>query len=62
MDSYQLRKHHIKAFSKLSLSERLSWIFAQRQFLSRFMDREARQINRKIRRNGKKYFKDANLA
>ncbi|MDP8230098.1 MAG: hypothetical protein P9L93_03240 [Candidatus Gorgyraea atricola] len=62
MDSYKLREHHIKSFSKLSLSERLSWIFAQRQFLSRFMDPEARQISRKIRRNGKKYFKDANLA
>lgn len=56
MQSKQLRRHHIKSFSKLSLSERLTWVFAQRQFLSRFMDSEAKLISRNINRNDKKYF------
>jgi len=62
MQSEQLRTHHIKSFSKLSLSERLNWVFAQHQFLSQVMDPEAKRINRKIRRHGKKYFRDSNLA
>jgi len=56
MKSEQLEKHHIRAFVKLSLFERLSWAFAQRQFLSRFMNTEARNINKNIRRKDKKYF------
>ncbi len=56
MKSEQLRKHHVRAFAKLSLFDRLSWAFAQRRFLSRFMNSEARNINKNIRRNDKKYF------
>lgn len=57
MQSEELRKQHIKSFAKLSLSERLSWAFAQGEFLARFMDAKARRLNRKLRRNGKQYFK-----
>lgn len=62
MQSRQLRKCHIQSFSKLSLSERLNWVFAQHQFLSRFMDSKAKLTNRNVRRHGKKYFRDSNLA
>jgi hypothetical protein len=61
MQSDQLRNHHIRSFSKLSLSERLTWIFTQHQFLSQFMDPKAKLINRNIRRHDKKYFRDSNL-
>lgn len=56
MKSIQLRKQHIKVFSKLSLDERLSWSFSQNNFLSRFMNAEAKKLNEFIRKNGKKYF------
>jgi len=62
MKSDQLRNHHIESFSKLTLSERLAWAFAQHQFLSQFMDTEAKLISKKTRRYGKKYFKHSNLA
>lgn len=58
MQSKQLRKNHILSFTKLTLSERLSWVLAQHQFLARFMSPEAKQINKNIRRHGKKYFGD----
>ena len=57
MQSKELQKHHLQSSAKLTLSERLSWAFAQGEFFARFMDSEARQINRKLRRNGKRYFK-----
>jgi len=62
MKSEQLRKHHIQSFSKLNLFGRLSWAFAQNKFLSQFMNSQARSINKNMRRNGKKYFRAANLA
>lgn len=62
MQNYKLEKHHIQSFNKLSISERLSWAFTQSQFLSRFMDTDAKSINKNIRRNGKRYFKNSNLA
>lgn len=58
----KLREHHIQSFAKLSLSERLSWAFAQYQFLTQFMDAKAKYINQNIRRHGKKYFNPSNLA
>lgn len=62
MKSDQLRNHHIKSFSKLTLSERFAWVFAQRQFLSQFMDAKEKLISKKTRHYGKKYFKNPNLA
>jgi len=56
MQSHQLRKKHIQSFAKLPLSERLSWAFEQSQFFAQFMDPEAKRINKKLRRNEKKYF------
>lgn len=58
----EIRKHHIQSFAKLTLSERLSWAFEQNLFLGRFLDGDAKRINKKIRRNGKKYFGKPNLA
>ena len=57
MQSKQLQKHHLLTFMKLSLSNRLSWAFAQNWFLVQFMDPEAKSINKKIRQNGKRYFR-----
>jgi hypothetical protein len=62
MKSEQIRKHHIESFAKLSLSKRLAWAFSQEQFLDRFMNAESAKVNRKLRRNGKKYFSGYNLA
>jgi hypothetical protein len=56
MKSNQLRKQHIKSFSKLSLYDRLSWAFSQNHFLAHFMNDEAKKLNKLIRKNGKKYF------
>jgi len=61
MRNEQLRKQHIEAFAKLSLSERLSWSFMQHRFLSGFMNVKAKQINKNIRRNGKLYSREPNL-
>lgn len=58
MQSEQLRKHHIQSFSKLTLSERLDWALGQHQFLAKFMGTEEKKLNKKIRRHGKKYFRD----
>lgn len=58
MQSKKLRKSHIESFAKLTLSERFSWIFTQYEFLTRFMRPEIKQINRTMRRHGKKYFGD----
>ena len=57
MQSKELQTQHMKSFAKLSLSKRLSWAFAQGEFFARFMDSKAKQVNRKLRRNGKRYFK-----
>ncbi len=57
MKNTQLQKRHIQSFADLSLSDRLSWSFSQNQFFSGFMDNEAKQISKNIRKNGKKYFK-----
>ena len=57
MKSTQLRAQHLKYFAKLPLSERLSWALGQGWFFAGFMDEKARRINRKLRRDGKKYFK-----
>lgn len=56
MNSRQLQKHHLRAFARLSLSERLSRSFSHYHFLSRFMNAAAREINKQIRKDGKKYF------
>lgn len=57
MRSDELRKQHLKSFTKLSLSERLSWSLGHARFLAQFMSPKAKRINKKIRRHGKKYFK-----
>ncbi len=57
MRSSEIRKHHIASFAKLPLSERLSRAFAHGEFFVRFMDSKAREISRKLRRKGKRYFK-----
>jgi len=57
MKSNDLQKQHFKSFAKLSLSERISWALGQGWFLAGFMDEKAKRINRKLRRDGKKYFK-----
>lgn len=62
MQSQQLRQHHIESFLRLSVSERLAWVFSQQRFLNRFMDAGARLINRNIRRHGKRYFRSSDLA
>lgn len=56
MKSDQLRKHHIESFAKLNIYDRLFWAFSQNRFLSQFMNTEAKNINKNIRKNGKKYF------
>ncbi|MBU4311137.1 MAG: hypothetical protein KJ706_00245 [Candidatus Omnitrophica bacterium] len=53
----RLRDQHIRSFLKLSLSERLAWVFAQNQFIRQFMDPRSRLISKKIRRHGKEYFR-----
>ena len=58
MQSADLRKHHIKSFAKLSISERLDWALGQSRFLAKFMDPEAKKFNKKIRQYEKKYFRD----
>jgi len=58
MNSSELRKKHFESFAKLSISQRLSWAFNHSQFFRRFMDSEARALNKKFRRQGKKYFGD----
>jgi hypothetical protein len=62
MQSKQLIIHHLNSFSKLSLADRLAWAFDHHRFLSRFMDAKAKQLNRIIRRNGKKYFTRPDMA
>lgn len=57
MQSEELQKQHLRSFAKLSLSKRLSWALGQGCFFARFMDSKAKEINRKLRRNGKRYFK-----
>lgn len=57
MQSSELRRNHIVAFRKLSIAERLSWAFSHYAFCTGFMDKEARRINKIIRKRGKKYFK-----
>lgn len=57
MKSDRLRKHHIESFAKLSIYDRLFWAFSQNRFLSQFMNTEAKDINKNIRKNGKKYFR-----
>ena len=57
MQSEELREQHLKSFAKLSLTRRLFWALGQGWFFAGFMDAKARRINRKLRRDGKKYFK-----
>lgn len=57
MNSDQLRGQHIRSFSRLSLSERLAWVFAQNQFVRQFMDTKSMLISKNIHRNGKEYFR-----
>ena len=56
MKSSQLRKHHLLSFAKLSITEKLFWAFNQARFLVNFKDAKAKKLNKKLRRNGKKYF------
>ena len=50
------RTEQIRAFSKLSLTDRLNWSFSQAQFFQRFMDEKSRRLRKEMHRNGKKYF------
>jgi hypothetical protein len=58
MQSAELRRRHIQSFEKLTLSERLDWALGQHCFFAGFMGQEAKKLNKKIRRHGKKYFGD----
>jgi hypothetical protein len=58
MQNKQLRKQHIQSFARLTLSERLTWVLTQHRFLAQFMNPEAKQVSRNIKRHGKKYFGD----
>ena len=62
MNNDALRDKHIESFMKLPLSERLAWAYRQRQFLIKFMNSSAKNINKSMRRNGKKYFRFPHLA
>jgi hypothetical protein len=62
MQSAEMRKNHIRAFQKLSITERLSWAFGHYAFCAGFMDKKAKKINKIIRKRGKKYFKHPDLA
>ena len=56
MKSEALRKQHYESFARLSISERLNWAFEHGMYFRRFMDDEAKRINKRMRRHGKKYF------